>query len=165
LATEVIHRPNKPAKGDFEAWFKLYDAIYNDLQDEKHINQLRKNAGMVTTRFHGSQNMQIIQNAILTNANDDLMQFNSNNQRYNLSFQNPRPQPQPRLQIYQTQKSAPNANASKKEVRAYRRTNNLCFYCGNANHQIQNCPAKQQNDNRWGNENPNLQERRQQIAP
>jgi hypothetical protein len=60
LANEVTHRPNKPAKGDFETWFKLYDAIYNDLQDEKHINQLRKNAGMAITRPHGSQNMQII---------------------------------------------------------------------------------------------------------
>jgi hypothetical protein len=30
LATEVIHRSNKPAQGDFKAWFKLYDAIYND---------------------------------------------------------------------------------------------------------------------------------------
>jgi hypothetical protein len=90
LATEVTHCPNKPAKGDFEAWFKLYNAIYDDLQDEKHINQLRKNAGMATTRFHGSQNMQIVQNAIPTNANDDLMQLDSNNQRYNSSPQNPR---------------------------------------------------------------------------
>jgi hypothetical protein len=90
LATEVTHRSNKPAKEDFEAWFKFYNAIYNDLQDEKHINQLRKNAGITTTRFHGSQNMQIVQNAIPTNANDDLMQLNSNNQRYNLSPQNPR---------------------------------------------------------------------------
>jgi hypothetical protein len=85
LATEVIYRSNKPAKGDFEAWFKFYNAIYNDLQDEKHINQLRKNAGIATIRSHGSQNMQIIQNAISTNANDDSMQFNSNNQRYNSS--------------------------------------------------------------------------------
>jgi hypothetical protein len=53
LAIEVTHRSNKPAKGDFKAWFKFYGAIYNDLQDEKHINQLRKNAGMATTRFHG----------------------------------------------------------------------------------------------------------------
>jgi hypothetical protein len=41
LATEITHRSNKPAKGDFEAWSKLYGAIYNDFQDEKHINQLR----------------------------------------------------------------------------------------------------------------------------
>jgi hypothetical protein len=85
LATEVIHRPNKPARGNFEAWSKLYNAIYNNLQDEKHINQLRKNAGIITTRSHGSQNMQIIQNAIPTNANDDFMQFDLNNQRYNSS--------------------------------------------------------------------------------
>jgi hypothetical protein len=85
LATEVTYRSNKPAKGDFKAWSKLYNAIYNNLQDEKHINQLRKNAGIATTRFHGFQNMQIIQNAIFINANDNFMQFNSNNQRYNLS--------------------------------------------------------------------------------
>jgi outer membrane PBP1 activator LpoA protein len=54
LATEVIHRSNKPAKKDFEAWFKLYNAIYNDLQDEKHINQLRKNASIATTCSHDS---------------------------------------------------------------------------------------------------------------
>jgi hypothetical protein len=53
LATEVIYRSNKPAKGNFEAWFKLYDAIYNDFQNEKHINQLRKNAGITTIRFYG----------------------------------------------------------------------------------------------------------------
>jgi hypothetical protein len=53
LATEVTHRPNKPAKEDFEAWFKFYNAIYNDLQNEKHINQLRKNAGIITTRSYG----------------------------------------------------------------------------------------------------------------
>jgi hypothetical protein len=53
----------------------------------------------------------------------------------------------------------------KKEIRAYQRTNNLCFYCGNANYQIQNYLVKQQNNNRWKNKNPNLQERRQQIAP
>jgi hypothetical protein len=52
LAIEVIHRPNKPAKGDFEAWFKLYNTIYNNLQNEKYINQLRKNAGIITTHFH-----------------------------------------------------------------------------------------------------------------
>jgi hypothetical protein len=85
LATEVTHRLNKPAKKDFKAWFKLYNAIYNDLQDKKHINQLRKNAGIATTRSHGFQNMQIIQNAIPTNANDNLMQFDLNNQYYNLS--------------------------------------------------------------------------------
>jgi hypothetical protein len=85
LATEVIYRPNKPAKEDFKAWFKLYNAIYNNLQNEKHINQLWKNAGIITTRSHGFQNMQIVQNAIFTNANDDHMQFNSNNQRYDLS--------------------------------------------------------------------------------
>jgi ABC-type polar amino acid transport system ATPase subunit len=90
LATEVTHRSNKLAKKDFEAWFKLYNAIYNDLQNEKHINQLRKNAGIATTRFHGFQNMQIVQNIIPTNANDNFMQFDSSNQRYNLSFQNPR---------------------------------------------------------------------------
>jgi hypothetical protein len=89
LATEVTYRSNKPAKGDFEAWFKFYGAIYNDLQDEKHINQLRKNAGIATIYFHGFQNMQIIQNAIFTNANDDFMQFDLSNQRYNLSSQNP----------------------------------------------------------------------------
>jgi hypothetical protein len=83
LANEVIHRPNKPAKENFEAWFKLYNSIYNDLQDEKHINQLRKNAGIATTRFNGFQNTQIIQYIIPTTANDDFMQFNSNNQRYN----------------------------------------------------------------------------------
>jgi hypothetical protein len=38
LATEVTHCFNKPVKGDFKAWFKLYNAIYNDLQNEKHIN-------------------------------------------------------------------------------------------------------------------------------
>jgi hypothetical protein len=90
LATEVIYRSNKPARGDFETWFKLYGAIYNNLQNEKHINQLRKNAGIITTCSYGSQNMQIIQNAIPTNTNDDFMQFNSNNQRYNSSPQNPR---------------------------------------------------------------------------
>jgi hypothetical protein len=73
LTTEVIHRSNKPAEEDFEAWFKLYNAIYNNLRNEKHINQLRKNAGIITTRFYGSQNMQIVQNAIFTNANDDLI--------------------------------------------------------------------------------------------
>jgi hypothetical protein len=140
---KVTYRSNKPARGNFEAWFKFYAAIYDDLQDEKHINQLRKNAGMATTRSYGFQNMQIVQNATSTNANDDFMQLNSSNQRYNSSFQNPRFQPQPRSQIYQIQKSSPNPNASKEEVRAYRRTNNLCFYCGNANHQIQNCSAKQ----------------------
>jgi hypothetical protein len=31
LATEVTYRSNKPARGDFEAWFKFYDAIYDDL--------------------------------------------------------------------------------------------------------------------------------------
>jgi hypothetical protein len=86
LATEVTHRSNKPAKGDFEAWSKLYNTIYNDLQNEKHINQLRKNAGIATTRSHGFQNMQIVQNAISTNANDDFMQLDSNNQHYNSSF-------------------------------------------------------------------------------
>jgi hypothetical protein len=90
LATEVTHRSNKPARGDFEAWFKFYDAIYDDLQDEKYINQLRKNAGIATTRPHGSQNMQIVQNATPTNANDDPMQLDSSNQRYNSSLQNPR---------------------------------------------------------------------------
>jgi dipeptidase len=60
LANEVTHRSNKPAKEDFKAWFKLYNAIYNNLQDEKHINQLRKNASMATTRSHGFQNMQIV---------------------------------------------------------------------------------------------------------
>jgi hypothetical protein len=90
LATKITHRSNKPAKEDFEAWFKLYNAIYNDLQNEKHINQLRKNAGIATTRSHGFQNMQIIQNAIPTNANDNFIQLNSNNQRYNLNFQNSR---------------------------------------------------------------------------
>jgi hypothetical protein len=88
LATEVIHRSNKPARGNFKAWSKLYNAIYNNLQDEKHINQLRKNAGITITRFYGFQNMQIIQNAISTNANDDPMQLNSNNQRYNSNPQN-----------------------------------------------------------------------------
>jgi hypothetical protein len=53
LAIKVTYRSNKPAKEDFEAWFKFYDAIYNDLQDEKYINQLRKNAGIATTRFYG----------------------------------------------------------------------------------------------------------------
>jgi hypothetical protein len=91
LATEVIHRSNKPAKEDFEAWSKLYDAIYNNLQNEKHINQLRKNAGIATTRFYGSQSMQIIQNVISINANDDPMQLDSNNQHYNSSPQNSRP--------------------------------------------------------------------------
>jgi hypothetical protein len=38
LTTEIIHHSNKPAKGNFEAWFKLYDAIYNDLQGEKYIH-------------------------------------------------------------------------------------------------------------------------------
>jgi hypothetical protein len=52
LATEVTHRSNKPAKEDFEAWFKFYNVIYNDFQNEKYINQLRKNAGIITTRFH-----------------------------------------------------------------------------------------------------------------
>jgi hypothetical protein len=91
LATEVTYRSNKPAKGDFEAWFKFYGAIYDNLQDEKHINQLRKNAGIATIRSHGSQNMQIVQNAIPTNANDNPMQLDSSNQRYNLNSQNPRP--------------------------------------------------------------------------
>jgi hypothetical protein len=90
LATEITHRPNKPAKENFETWFKLYNAIYNNLQNEKHINQLRKNASIATTRSHGFQNMQIVQNAISTKANDDFMQFNLNNQRYNSSPQNPR---------------------------------------------------------------------------
>jgi hypothetical protein len=31
LATEVTHCSNKPARGDFEVWFKLYGAIYDDL--------------------------------------------------------------------------------------------------------------------------------------
>jgi hypothetical protein len=53
LATKVIYCPNKPAKEDFKAWFKLYNAIYNNLQNEKHINQLRKNASIITTRFYG----------------------------------------------------------------------------------------------------------------
>jgi hypothetical protein len=88
LATEVTYRSNKPAKGNFEAWSKLYNVIYNNLQDEKYINQLRKNAGIITIRSHGSQNMQIIQNAISTNANDNSMQLNSNNQRYNSNSQN-----------------------------------------------------------------------------
>jgi hypothetical protein len=79
LATEVTHRSNKPAKKDFEAWFKFYNAIYNDLQNEKHINQLRKNAGIIIIRFYGFQNMQIVQNAISTNANDDFMQLDLNN--------------------------------------------------------------------------------------
>jgi hypothetical protein len=30
LANEVTYRPNKPAKEDFKAWFKFYNAIYND---------------------------------------------------------------------------------------------------------------------------------------
>jgi hypothetical protein len=90
LATEVTYRSNKPAKEDFEAWFKLYNAIYNNLQNEKHINQLRKNAGMATIRFYGFQNMQIIQNTISTNANNDFMQLDSSNQRYNSSPQNSR---------------------------------------------------------------------------
>jgi hypothetical protein len=165
LANEVTHRPNKPARGDFEAWSKLYGAIYDDLQDEKHINQLRKNAGMATTRPHGFQNMQIVQNTTPATANDDPMQLDSRNQHYNSSPQSPRPQPQPRLRSYQTQNISPNANASKEKIRAHRRTNNLCFYCGDANHQVQNCPAKQQNDNRWSKPNPDPQERRQQTAP
>jgi hypothetical protein len=79
LATEVTYRFNKLAKKDFEAWFKFHNAIYNNLQNEKYINQLRKNAGIATTRFYSFQNMQIIQNAIFTNANDDFMQFDLNN--------------------------------------------------------------------------------------
>jgi hypothetical protein len=78
LATEVTYRSNKPAKKNFKAWFKLYGAIYNNLQNEKHINQLRKKASMATTHFYSFQNMQIIQNATFTNANDNFMQFNSN---------------------------------------------------------------------------------------
>jgi hypothetical protein len=53
LATEVTHRSNKPAKEDFEACSKFYNVIYNDFQNEKYINQLWKNAGIITTRFHG----------------------------------------------------------------------------------------------------------------
>jgi hypothetical protein len=53
LANEVIYRPNKFAKKNFKAWFKLYGSIYNDLQDEKYINQLRKNAGMAIIRPNG----------------------------------------------------------------------------------------------------------------
>jgi dipeptidase len=85
LANEVTHHSNKPAKEDFKAWSKLYNPIYNN-QNEKHINQLRKNADIATTRSYGFQNMQIIQNAIFINANDDFMQLNSSNQRYNSSL-------------------------------------------------------------------------------
>jgi dihydroxyacetone kinase-like predicted kinase len=90
LANEITHRPNKPARKNFETWSKFYNSIYNDLQNEKHINQLRKNAGITTTRPNGFQNTQTIQYTISTTANDDLMQLNSNNQHYNLSSQNPR---------------------------------------------------------------------------
>jgi hypothetical protein len=37
-------------------------------------------------RFYSFQNMQIVQNAIFTNANDDFMQFDLSNQYYNSSF-------------------------------------------------------------------------------
>jgi hypothetical protein len=71
------------------------------------------------------------------------MQLDTGNQR---QYNQNRQQPRRNLQI-------PAPNATKEQVRDYRKANNLCFYCGNGNHQVWTCPEKQKARNRFG-DNP-----------
>jgi hypothetical protein len=144
LSDAVTHR-DQPSRTNYEGWCKLYQKVYDNLQDQSHYNMLR--AGQQT--FRTPKNLDKNQDrtpqtpsSFASQISDDSMQ---------LDLMKPRP------------------------TRDECAQKNLCFYCKKPGHRRDQCEEKKRNDARFGNfrgntdpktnQRSNFQWKHNQITP
>ncbi|MDB5911257.1 MAG: hypothetical protein JWP34_5374 [Massilia sp.] len=129
LSTAVQFRDKKPLKTDFTGWCTLYQKIWEDLQDNKHIDKLRQNANTFRTTPPGTQTRTNPAPVTTTNQSapaDDAMQLDA------MQAKGGRPRP------------------TREDCIAQ----GLCFYCKKKGHTRDTCEEKKKNDTKYGEPRP-----------
>jgi hypothetical protein len=128
LSDAVTHR-DQPNRTDYEGWCKLYQKVYDNLQDQSHYNMLRI----------GQQTFRIPRNP---DRNQD---------------RTPQISPSPTPQAYDDpmQLDAMKRRPTRDECTQ----KNLCFYCRKPGHRRDQCEEKKRNDTRFGNFRGNIDPR------
>ena len=124
LAQGLAFVRGKPDKKDFDGWWKFYQGIYDDLQDEKHLAKLRSNKGVTfqpRTQQTPAQPLYYATPAAPT------------------STQPPPSDPM----VLDVARYRPSREECIQK--------NLCFYCKKPGHSRLDCEEKKRNDIRWVN--------------
>jgi hypothetical protein len=143
LSDAVTHR-DQPSRTDYEGWCRLYQKVYDNLQDQNHYNMLR--VGQQT--FRTPKNLDKNQDRTPQTPSNFASQIHDDPMQ--LDVMKPRP-----TRDECTQK-------------------NLCFYCKKPGHRRDQCEEKKRNDARFGNfrgntdpktnQRPNLQWKHNQTV-
>ena len=118
LSDEITHRSSKPARSDFHAWAVLCQGIYNDLEEQKHVDKLRS-ARLGAARQGSAQ------------------------RHGHTSAPNTQPQSQATVDA-----GDPMALDAIRPTREQCIQYGLCYYCKKPGHTKDQCVEKQQNDAR-----------------
>jgi hypothetical protein len=120
LSDAITHR-DQPGRTDYDGWCRLYQKVYDNLQDQNYYNMLR-----------------ISQQTFHTPRNQDKNQDRT-----------PQLPPGPTPQTYDDpmQLDAMKWRPTRDECTQ----KNLCFYCKKPGHHRNQCEEKKKNDARFGN--------------
>lgn len=136
LSDEITHRVDRPDKADFTAWTALYQKIWQNLEEQKHVDKLRENRPGAKPRHSLNHNQQAHPGAHAA-AN----QNTSNNTQETGD---------PMVLDAMGRPPRPSARPSREECLAQ----DLCFYCKKPGHTKQTCREKQLADAKWAGWNP-----------
>ena len=120
LSDTVTHR-DQPGQTDYDGWYRLYQKVYDNLQDQNHYNMLR-----------------ISQQTFRTLRNQD-----KNQDRTLQLLPGPTPQTYDHPMQLNTMKRRPTRDECIQK--------NLCFYCKKPGHHRNQCEEKKRNDARFRN--------------
>jgi hypothetical protein len=124
LSNEITHRVDRPGDSDFKQWAELYQKIWSNLEEQKHVDKLR-NARPGNRYRQNNSSPQPQQHPRIEAARAE-----------------PADSGDPMILDATRRGSRPNRQECRER--------DLCFYCRKPGHIALQCAEKRQADARWG---------------